>query len=75
MQEKDAKIIAETSESGEPMIVFRAKDALATTVLHLYEGLAIEADCDDDFVDGIRARRREFAAWREEHPDEMRKPD
>lgn len=72
---KDAEIVRRCVASDEPFIVFRAQDLLATTLLHQYEGLAIEAECDEEFVDGIRARRREFAEWREDHPDKMKRPD
>jgi hypothetical protein len=72
---KDQKILDETKDTEEPVIVFRAKDALALEVLLRYAILAEQAGCPADFIVGVTAKAAEFALWRSVNVEKVRTPD
>ncbi len=72
---KDERIIRECLVSGEPFVVFRAKDALSVEVLEQYGAAAREASCDPKLIEGVIGRLDEFRSWRQEHRDLVKLPD
>lgn len=71
----------ESMEEDEPVIVFRAQDALAVPLLARYENLYTQAQPDgfdadaDPFVTAIRNQRERFHEWQQAHADQTRLPD
>lgn len=73
---KDAKIIMETRDSGEPIFVLRAKDIFSVLVIREYAKLIAEYGPDEtQFLDDIEQRLVEFKKWQREHVGLVRYPD
>lgn len=74
LYDRDRRIIADAMETGEPVIVFRAKDLYATSALRAYL-YNVAGACDNDFVKAVNDRLREFDEWRGGHADLLKVPD
>lgn len=57
----------------EPVMIFRAKDVHAAQVILRYHDLILETG--STFVDSCFERAQAFIAFRDSHPESMRKPD
>jgi hypothetical protein len=58
----------------EPVMLFRARDALAYRVLAYYRDLCIEDGCTTHHVDAIRNRIQAFMDFSRKHPERMKQP-
>ena len=59
----------------EPVIVFRARDALACPLLSAYYGLCEKKGSPEFHLALIEQTYKTFADWQEAHPDQVRTPD
>jgi len=75
LETKFEKILRETSESGEPVFLLRAKDALALKVINAYIGMSLGAGCKMEFIDEIIKIAKDFEDWRISNTDKIRIPD
>lgn len=64
----------EAIPQDEPCFIFRARDVESLKVLEFYWELAIEAG-DQEHADAIKIRIEEFYAFKEQHPERMKRPD
>jgi hypothetical protein len=76
----DSKYGKVTTEHGdipadEPVIVFRARDALTVPMLKFYAQLCQEEGSPPRHVDLVRSTRDTFQCWQNDHPDQVRTPD
>lgn len=76
----DGKYGQVTTEHGdipadEPVIVFRARDALTIRLLAYYKRLCYESGSPQRHVDLVAAARGTFIEWQEANPDQVRVPD
>jgi len=69
---RDKRILAEAEEAAEPVICFRAKDRYSPLVLSGYLA-EVALAADNDFVEAVVERLREFRAWQAIH--ETKIPD
>ena len=58
----------------EPLILFRAKDRLAVSMLHKYLSLCIDDGCTPEHLNGVVERIAAFARFASEHPERMKQP-
>jgi hypothetical protein len=58
----------------EPLILFRARDALAVPMLTHYARLCTEAGCDPGQLELLHKRIGDFLAWQKNHAKEMHLP-
>ena len=69
-----------TTEHGdipddEPVIVFRAQDALSTEILHGYLALCAEKGSPPRHLSLVAAALSRFLAWQGEHAQQVKMPD
>jgi hypothetical protein len=72
---KNDRIVRECKVSGEPYMVYRAKDTLALGALQFYMFRAVDEKCPDEFVQALKAIYKEFEIWRGHHWYRTRLPD
>lgn len=64
------RVSGEPIPDDEPVIIFRARDWNALSVLNLYQAL-----CDDPHhVEAVQDRINEFQAFKDEFPERMKEP-
>lgn len=61
--------------SGEPLFIIRAKDILSCPAIARYQTLAIEAGCDESFINGLNESIGQFADWQADNAESVKKPD
>ena len=64
----------EAIEDGEPLILFRARDRNAESMLHFYRGLCAADGCTEFHMEGIQNRVDTFEQFKREHPERMKQP-
>ena len=73
----DIRIINELSQAipeDEPMILFRARDRHALTILHYYLEVCKQDDCNSRHIVGIQKRIAAFGEFAREHRERMKQP-
>lgn len=60
---------------NEPLFIIRGQDALAVAAIARYQTLAIEAECDQSFINGLNESIGEFADWQHNNAESVKKPD
>lgn len=58
----------------EPTFILRGRDHLAIATLRRYTVLAIEDDCNNEFIDSICKVIQEFEKFSEQASDKMKQP-
>jgi hypothetical protein len=58
----------------EPVILIRARDHLALTLLNFYRQLSIEDGCNDFHLNGVDEVIRKFADYANKRPERMKQP-
>ena len=76
----DLKYGRVTTEHGEipddePVIVFRARDALTPKLIGIYWNLCQAAGSPQRHLDIINENHERFDAWQDANPDKVRTPD
>lgn len=61
--------------AGEPVIVFRARDALTAPLISCYYKLCEEHGSPQRHLDLIEEAYKVFADWQEANPGQVRTPD
>jgi len=56
-----------TIGADEPVVVFRAQDAMLPGLLDLYRQLCTEAGSPDHHLTGIDATKADIVAWQQDH--------
>lgn len=59
----------------EPLFIIRGQDVLAIPAIARYQGLAMEAELGEDFINGLNNSVALFATWQTDNPEAVRKPD
>jgi len=59
----------------EPVMLFRARDKHAVTLVRYYYQICSEDNCSDEHMQGIQARVEDFEEFCLYHPDRMKQPD
>lgn len=74
---KYGQVTAERKEipEDEPVIVFRAQDALACPVISAYYALCTRDGAGAQHLAAVQAAYTAFADWQEAHPDRVKTPD
>lgn len=76
LSEKDQAIIDACRDTDEPIIVFRAKDVFAASVIARYRDQARKHGPDNpEFQEQINARLREFEQWQQDNVGKVKYPD
>jgi hypothetical protein len=63
------------NESGEPVFIIRAQDALAVPAIARYQSLAIEAELPMEFINSLNEVIATFAEWQTDNAEAVKKPD
>jgi hypothetical protein len=73
---KAEKIFMECRASGEPMIIFRARDILSLMVIAHYQGL-VETYLPEatEFQERVSEKGREVREWQRKNPSRIHLPD
>jgi hypothetical protein len=66
----DGSVIPE----DEPLILFRARDKLAVTMMEHYLSLCRDAGCDPGQLELMHRRIADFLAWQKENEAVMKRP-
>lgn len=73
---KNQRIVKQCEESGEPYIVFRAKDIFSPMVISYYSKLITEhGPVDPEFKGAVDEKFEEFHTWQHENVTEVKYPD
>lgn len=76
LSERDQKILNETSQTDEPIFIFRAKDILSMFPLKEYERRVEDYAGDDhEFQLHVATRIAEFRDWQRNNADKIKLPD
>jgi hypothetical protein len=71
------KIISVTGREipeDEPLFLLRARDTLALPLLQRYLVIAVDDNCTDYHLEGIRAVIAEFQRFSLKHPERLKQP-
>lgn len=64
----------ETIPADEPVIIFRARDIHARTIIAFYAEL-LDGPSDDPHRDAVNIRFEKFCKFAKDHPERMKNPD
>jgi len=72
--DKDKKILAECSQTGEPTFTLRAKDMIAVSALAQYIH-DCKRHCTPEYIEELEIILKRFMHWRDANPTKMKIPD
>lgn len=65
----------EAIPADEPVFLLRGRDEEALKVLEFYSELIAEHEDNGDHAEAVRRRIEDFYAFKETHPERMKRPD
>lgn len=60
---------------GEPVMVFRAQDALSARIIRFYWDLLREEEADPSQIDAVEGKYEQFCNWQLDNSDIVKMPD
>lgn len=60
-----------TIDDDEPVVVFRAQDALLPDLLHIYVEMCRNAGSPERHLEGVAIARHDVVEWQETHPTKV----
>ena len=68
-------VLIRARENNEPVLVLRAKDKCAVKAIQAYEEECKRVGCNDAHLAGVHDILTDFALWRANNLEQVKKPD
>ena len=75
MKKTAESVLISARENNEPILVLRAKDKASVKAIQAYQEECRRIGCDDSHVEGIQDILTDFALWRANNMEQVKKPD
>lgn len=75
MKKTAESVLISARENKEPILVLRAKDKASIKAIQAYQEECRRLECDNDHLVGIQDILTDFALWRANNMEQVKKPD
>lgn len=75
MKKTAESVLIRARENNEPVFVLRAKDKAAVKAIQAYQAECRRLECDNSHIEDVQSILEEFALWRANNMEQVKKPD
>jgi len=75
MKKTAESVLISARENNEPILVLRAKDKCSVKAIQAYQAECRRIECDESHISGIQGILEDFALWRANNMEQVKKPD